>query len=177
MDGHQIDCGCNDRLQQVQGESSTGKDGAFTRTWDAAVGRTIDLRLQEDVYGTTPQLSPFLARLPLEIRFRIYSLVMPQHRRLWPHATPLTRDSSTCPCCLLPEDTAWMAYGSRCCMSTKHKFFEHVQAIGVRPHRDSLMRGCRQVYVFYPHVLCQIRLLTTQVPTKCVFARPVASTN
>ena len=178
MDGQQIDCGRENR-PQIWG-SGTGQDGSFTRTWDAAAGRTIDVGLLIDESGTPPQQSPFFTRLPLEVRFRIYSLAMPQHPRLW--VRPASRHTfdgrlEHFPCRRPPEDTAWMAHGGRCCIPVNNNFFEHVRATGVQPHQDSLalMRSCRQVYVLS---------LSTPDPSangpgtaKCVVSGPFVSMN
>jgi hypothetical protein len=105
-----------------------------------------------DETQSTPQTSLLFTRLPLEIRFRIYSLVMPPHRRLWVRPAPHDARHGRLehfPCSKPPGDTSWIFARGRCCTGVNNNFFEHVRANGVQPHEDSLslMKTCQQMYV------------------------------
>lgn len=145
MDGHQTICGRENRPQEAQARHTEPKT-------DAARQRTISIECMADNTKSTRQTSLLFTRLPLEVRFRIYSLVMPPHRRLW--VRPALHDTRSgrlehFPCSKPPGDTSWIFSPGRCCTGVKNNFFEHVRRHGVQPHKDSLslMKTCQQVYV------------------------------
>jgi hypothetical protein len=143
-------CGRENRLREAQHESRNRNEKYFCLEWEPAPGTTVDVGSLADESSTTRQKSLMFTRLPLEVRFRIYSLAMPQHRRLWVRRA--SRDMNDrrlehFPCARPPADTSRVASPGCCCVGVKNNFFEHVRANGVQPHRDSLalMRTCRQV--------------------------------
>jgi hypothetical protein len=157
MEEHQKFCGRETRQRkgrQDRGEQSQSKVDYFSKSWDTFRMRRINVGcLIDQTSVSTQQQSLFLTRLPLEIRFRIYLLVMPQHRRLW--VQPVSDHGydghlEHFPCNKPPADTTWTPEaGHRCCIRIDNNFFEHVRASGIRPHHDSLalIQTCQQMYV------------------------------
>lgn len=108
--------------------------------------------MADETRVATQAQSSFFTRLPPEIRLCIYSLVMPQHRRLW--VQPAAQGHvEHFPCRNVPVDTTRIAVRGRCCAGTSNSFFGHVRANGIWPHQDSLalMQTCQQMYAPSSH--------------------------
>jgi hypothetical protein len=184
MNEYQQLCGRENRQRkspngrQDSGEQSRSKIDYFSRSLDEFRRRRINVgRVIDQTSVRTQQQSFFLTRLPLEIRFRIYLLVMPQHRRLW--VRPVSEHGydghlEHFPCNKPPADTAWTSdAGHGCCIKINNNFFEHVRVSGIQPHHDSLalIRTCQQVYV--PVLGSMFITLTNRVNLDT--SKPVAS--
>lgn len=177
MNEHQGLCGREDRQRKghTPEVDRRSKDDYFSKSWDTFRRRRINVaRVVDRASTSTQQQSFFLTRLPLEIRFRIYLLVMPRDRRLW--VRPGSEHGydghlEHFPCNKPPEDTTWATAGAyRCCITANNNFFEHVQARGIQPHQDSLalIRTCQQVYAA---VFSSLMRLLTNLDT----SKPAAS--
>ncbi|KAK3901821.1 hypothetical protein C8A05DRAFT_16042 [Staphylotrichum tortipilum] len=145
----------------MDGPTDCGRNGLTYNSAPACWGApstTIDVgRLADEACIATQQQSPFFTRLPPEIRLYIYSLVMPQHRRLWVQPAAHGNEWGALehfPCRNLPVDTTRIAVRGRCCAVTNNSFFEHVRANGIWPHQDALalMQTCQQIY----HEMCRL---------------------
>ncbi|KAK1772018.1 hypothetical protein QBC33DRAFT_173100 [Phialemonium atrogriseum] len=122
--------------------------------------------------------STFFTKLPLEVRCHIYSYVLPAERRLWVRAA---KRSSTAhqghsgapgraghsgdepepqrylqhfPTATVALDTTYPARLGSCCSDTGNSFWKCVSLGRFPVHHDSLslMRTCKQVYVYNIHL-------------------------
>ncbi|KAK4236800.1 hypothetical protein C8A03DRAFT_16586 [Achaetomium macrosporum] len=148
-------------LLMQEGGNRPEENDAARKFSGALAKRTLTLRCPDGSNDIdTQQQSLLFARLPLEIRFRIYALVLPPHRRLWirpvSQSAPGPNDDETSgylehfPCNRPPTDTTWASPSwFRCCTQAHNGFFENMAVNGIRPHADSLalMQTCQQVYV------------------------------
>lgn len=123
--------------------------------------RTIDVgRVRQESAYIAQKHSPFFARLPVEIRLKIHSLVLPSHRRLWVRpvsksgvpdqadGTAPTTIFDHFPCATPPSDTAWLLEPNvGCCFQTRIDFFSWAEVNGTQPHAPSLalMQTCQQM--------------------------------
>src|SRR4051812_38030888 len=106
---------------------------------------TITINL-EHISGKTRQQSQFFTWLPIEIRFRIYTLVMPHHRCLWVRPAASHMDNKRLEHFPSKTDPTWMPSArSRICNGSYNTFFDLVLANEIEPDRDSLalMQTCR----------------------------------
>ncbi|KXX75046.1 hypothetical protein MMYC01_207766 [Madurella mycetomatis] len=163
MDTHQPACGRASRLWNAEAGSNPSLNAACLGRRHSSLGKTIDIgQLMQNSTNVAQKYSAFFTRLPLEMRCKIYSFVLPLHRRLWvrpalsSHA--VNEDSQAVPhrvlnhfpCKTPPSDTTWTyPNGSACCLQTSPGFFTYVEIYGVQPDADSLalMQTCQQMYL------------------------------
>lgn len=162
MNTHQATCG---RAIRLRNAASLGRPHGFC-------GRAIDIgQLMQNSTDVAQKCSAFFTRLPLEMRCKVYSFVLPPHRRLWvrPVSNSLAVDGDGkavshrvlehFPCKTPPSDTTWICpNGATCCFQTGTGFFNHVEVNGVQPDADSLalMQTCKQMYGTVPRS-CDMR--------------------
>lgn len=106
--------------------------------------------------------SAFFCRLPIEIRFLIYSFVLPESKQVWARVTPSfvprARASSTVEAVCIEHfpvrspqtDLTWIPESpGACCAASSRGFFGRAQAYGMRPHEDALamMKTCQRMQV------------------------------
>jgi hypothetical protein len=104
--------------------------------------------------------SPFFTRLPLEIRYYIYSFVLPEEKRIWARPSQHQKRPPSCdgrtpavvdyfPCTTPPLDLTWTAPRKRghCVGRSFTGFFDKVKAHRTQPHMDTLflMKTCQKV--------------------------------
>jgi len=125
--------------------------------------RLIDLSAVWRRDGTYDQSqSLFFTRLPIEIRYHIYSLVLPPEKRIWVRKSPYMhprRASSRkrndpyivehFPCVNVLSNLTWLAPREKyeCTRRMYADFFGHVNDRRVEPHMDtlSLLKTCQRM--------------------------------